>query len=104
MCGLQAGKGIYFRRSSVGPCGIVGDENASRAPARFEWSCAMQQHPQTPSLDERLIRDSQNLRKQAEGMPAGVARDDLLRKARQAETRVSTVLEWLSSPGLRPPK
>ena len=60
----------------------------------------MQQHPQTPSL----IRDSQNLRKQAEGMPAGVARDDLLRKARQAETRVSTVLEWLSSRGLRPPK
>ena len=60
--------------------------------------------PQTPSRDEWFIRDSQNLRKQAEGMPAGVARDDLLRKARQAETRVSTVLEWLSSPGLRPPK
>ena len=56
--------------------------------------------PQTPSLDERLIRDSQNLRKQAEGMPACVARDDLLRKARQAETRVSRVLKWLSSPGL----
>jgi hypothetical protein len=68
----------------------------SRAPARYEWSCAMQQRlriPQTPSLDERLIRDSRNLRKQAEGMPAGVARDDLLRKACQAETRVSTVLE-----------
>ena len=63
----------------------------------------MQQHPQTPSLDELLIRDSKNLRKQAEGMPAGVAQDDLLRKARQAETRVSTVLEWLSSRGLRPP-
>ena len=63
--------------------------------------------PQTPSRDEWLIRDSQNLRKQAEGMPAGVARDDLLRKARQAETRVSTVLEWLSRRppgGLRPPK
>ena len=57
-----------------------------------------------PSPDEPPIRDSQNLRKQAEGMPAGVARDDLLRKARQAETRVSTVLEWLSSRGLRPPK
>jgi hypothetical protein len=60
--------------------------------------------PQTPSPDEPLIRDSENLRKQAEGMPPGVARDDLLRKARQAETRVSTVLEWLSSSGLRPPK
>ena len=59
---------------------------------------------QRPSPDEPLIRDSENLRKQAEGMPAGVARDDLLRKARQAETRVSTVLEWLSSSGLRPPK
>jgi hypothetical protein len=63
--------------------------------------------PQTPSRDEWFIKDSQNLRKQAEGMPAGVARDDLLRKARQAETRVSTVLEWLSRQppgGLRPPK
>jgi hypothetical protein len=28
--------------------------------------------PQTPSLDERRIRDAQNLRKQAEGMPAGL--------------------------------
>jgi len=52
--------------------------------------------PQTSALDERLARDSQNLRKQAEGMPVGVAREDLLRKARQAE-RAARVLEWLSS-------
>ena len=41
---------------------------------------------QTSSLDQRLAQESQNLRKQAEGMPAGIPRDDLLRKARQAET------------------
>jgi hypothetical protein len=55
--------------------------------------------PKTSFLDERLTRDSQNLRKQAEGMPAGVARDDLLRKAGQAD-RASRVLDRLSSPGL----
>jgi hypothetical protein len=55
--------------------------------------------PQTSDLDELLAKDSQNLRKQAEGTPAGVAREDLLRKARQAE-RATRVLEWLSSPGL----
>jgi hypothetical protein len=55
--------------------------------------------PKTFSADERLTRDSRNLRKRAEGMPAGVARDDLLRKARQAD-RASRVLDRLSSLGL----
>jgi hypothetical protein len=58
---------------------------------------------QTSSLDQRLAQESQNLRKQAEGMPAGIPRDDLLRKARQAET-ASHVLEWVSSPGLKTPR
>ena len=36
-------------------------------------------------------------------MPADIEREELLRKARQAET-ASHVNEWLSSPGLQPPK
>jgi hypothetical protein len=43
------------------------------------------------------------LRQQAEGLPASVRRDELIRKARQAEA-AAHISEWLKSPGLRPPK
>ncbi len=63
----------------------------------------MKRHPfsQTSPLDQRFAQEARNLRKQAEGMPAGVPREDLLRKARQAET-ASHVLDWLSSPPALP--
>jgi len=37
-------------------------------------------------LAARLKSEANNLRKQARGMPSGVRRDELMRKARQAET------------------
>lgn len=43
------------------------------------------------------------LRKEARGTPPGVQRDQLLRRARQAET-ASHASEWLNSPGLRAPE
>jgi hypothetical protein len=58
---------------------------------------------QVSSLSDRLIQQAQNLRQQADGMPAGVRRDELLKKARQAETSANAD-EWLSSPGLQPPR
>lgn len=51
---------------------------------------------QIASLKGRLIQQAQNLRKQAQGMPAGIRREELFAKARQAE-RVARVDEWLSS-------
>jgi hypothetical protein len=48
------------------------------------------------------MREAAQLKKQAEEMTPGVRRDELLRKARQAET-AAHVDDWLSSPGLRPP-
>jgi hypothetical protein len=55
-------------------------------------------------LGERLSREAQNLRKQAEGMPPGIQRDDLLKKARQADT-ASQINDWIiSSPGQQPPE
>jgi hypothetical protein len=48
---------------------------------------------QTSSLDQGLAQEAQNLRKQAEGMPAGIPSESLLRKALQAE-KASRVLEW----------
>jgi hypothetical protein len=42
------------------------------------------------------------LREEAELLPRGLAREQLLRKARQAETGPH-MSEWLRSPGLRAP-
>jgi hypothetical protein len=58
---------------------------------------------QMQTLEYRLTTEAANLRKQAEGLPPGVRREELMRKARQAET-ASHMNEWLSSPGLQPPK
>ena len=53
---------------------------------------------ETP-LDQRLEDHAKRLRKEAKGTPAGIKRDDLIRRARQAET--TRMSEWLTSPGLQ---
>ena len=58
---------------------------------------------QTSSLVERLLYDTQHLRELAEGLPPGPEQDEVLRKIRQNET-AAHISEWLSSPGLQPPK
>jgi hypothetical protein len=58
---------------------------------------------QVTSLKDRLIQEAESLRKQAQEMPPGIRRDELLRKARQAET-AARVDDWLAAPGLQPPK
>ena len=58
---------------------------------------------QTAPLDQRLVEQAQRLRKEAQGTPPEIERRKLIRRARIAET-ASHMSEWLSSPGLRPPK
>lgn len=58
---------------------------------------------QTQSLGQRLADEAASLREQAKLLPPGVVREQVLRKARQAETG-SHMSEWLRSPGLQPPK
>jgi hypothetical protein len=58
---------------------------------------------QTLSLEERLAREAKRLREEARSSPPGPLRENLLRKARQAETG-SHMSEWLRSPGLQPPE
>jgi hypothetical protein len=48
-------------------------------------------------IGEPLSREAQNLRKQAEGMPPGIQRDDLLKKARQVDM-ARQIDERVSSP------
>ena len=55
------------------------------------------------SVEQCLADESIRLRDEARAMPPGVARDRLIRMARQAET-ASRVNAWLASPGLRAPK
>ncbi len=59
-------------------------------------------HP--TSFEERLAEEAKRFKEAAEIQPRGsTARELLLRRARQAET-ASHINEWLSSPGLQPPK
>jgi hypothetical protein len=59
---------------------------------------------QEAPLDQRLEDHAKRLREEAKRTPAGIKRDDLLRRARQAET-AARMSGWLSSsPGLQPPK
>ena len=58
-------------------------------------------HSQT--FEERLAQEAAQFRIAAEQAQPGLARDLLLRRARQAET-ASHMNEWLRSPGLQPPK
>ena len=55
------------------------------------------------TFPERLDQEAKRLRTEAEKLPHGSERDELLRRARQAETALH-VNEWLSSPELKSPE
>jgi hypothetical protein len=58
---------------------------------------------QTLALEERLAEAANRLRDQAKTLPPSAEREALMRKARHTET-ASHMTEWLTSPGLQPPK
>jgi hypothetical protein len=55
------------------------------------------------TFPERLDQEVKRLRTEAEKLPHGPERDQLLRKARHAETALH-VNDWLSSAELKPPE
>jgi hypothetical protein len=55
------------------------------------------------SLQDRLAAFAKDVREKASLLPPGIEKDDLLRRARQADT-ASHLNEWANSPGLQPPK
>ncbi|WFU72920.1 hypothetical protein QA642_02230 [Bradyrhizobium sp. CB2312] len=57
---------------------------------------------QSSTFEYRLAQEAINLRQQASGMPLGIRRTELLRKARQIDV-AGEVNKWLASPGLQPP-
>jgi len=58
---------------------------------------------QSLTLEERLAAEAKRLREEAQKLPFGLEREELIRKARHAEA-ASHMSEWLTSPGLRPPE
>ncbi|MBR0873563.1 hypothetical protein JQ633_24620 [Bradyrhizobium tropiciagri] len=54
------------------------------------------------SPQQHLAEESIRLRVEAEAMPPGVARDRLIRMARQAQT-ASRINAWVASRGLKAP-
>jgi hypothetical protein len=56
-----------------------------------------------PSFVERLTEQAKEIQDRAQKLRPGPERDALLKQARQLET-ASHMNEWLSSPGLQPPK
>ena len=67
--------------------------------------CAMERRriKHEASFAERLAGQAQRLREQAQTLPPCIERDDLIRRAKQAEA-ASHINEWLSSPGSVAPK
>jgi|HubBroStandDraft_5_1064220.scaffolds.fasta_scaffold311340_1 hypothetical protein len=57
----------------------------------------------TATFEERLAEEAARFRKAANEATPGMARELLLKRARQADT-ASHMSEWLGSPGLQPPK
>jgi hypothetical protein len=55
------------------------------------------------SLEEKWHEQAEALKREAEQLPYGREFEELMRKARQLET-ASHINEWLSSPGLAPPR
>ena len=58
---------------------------------------------QTIPLKDRLTAWADDVRGQAAKLKPGAAQDAMLKRARQADT-AAHIDDWVSSPGLRPPK
>ena len=60
-------------------------------------------YKQTTPLQDRLASFAEEAREKASRLPEGCEKEDMLRKARQADT-AAHLDDWMSSPGLQPPK
>ena len=82
----------------------IGDRETGWAPA-YAKGLGMQRrrYKNTLTFPDRLAKEADRFRQEAEAKPPGQERDELLRKARQAET-AAHIDQWISSPGLRPPE
>jgi len=57
---------------------------------------------QTISFKDRLAEWAEKIREEAARLPPGTERDEMLKKASQADT-AAHLDDWANSPGLQPP-
>lgn len=74
--------------------GAVGERAMQQQRRRFQ---------QQTSLHDRLASFAKLTQEKASLLPPGAERDELLRKARRADT-AAHLDEWVTSPGVQPPK
>ena len=53
---------------------------------------------QTRPLEERLVEHAMRLREEAKPLPPGAVREEILRRAEQAETAAVGMSQWSGSP------
>lgn len=87
---------LHIRIGDAQPCGLGPASTGEIAMQRRRFKHIV-------SLEDRLAEEAKRLREEAKSLPPGAAREEMMRKARQAETG-SHMTEWLLSPGLRPPE
>ena len=63
----------------------------------------MTERRRSESLQDRLTAFAQETRDKASLLPPGLEQQEMLRKARQADT-AAHLDDWLNSPGLQSPK
>jgi hypothetical protein len=78
---------------ALSPCSN-GKERAMVQGRRFK---------QQTTFQDRLEEWAKQVHAEADGLPPGPGRDALLKKIRQTET-AKHLEQWVSSPGLQPPK
>jgi hypothetical protein len=88
------------------PEAFIGDEIAitrSRLLPKERCRAMTERHRlEKAAPQDRLAAFAEEARAQAAKLPPGAERDDLIKKARQAETG-SRLADWAYSPGLQPP-
>jgi hypothetical protein len=63
----------------------------------------IQNQPKKPTFEQRLAHEALRLKERVKTLPQGKERELLSREARQLWT-ASHINEWISSPGLQPPR
>lgn len=96
---------VSMRAITARSVASIGDENAGfPALTRMRDAMLKRRHLQpTNSLKERLAAFAHDVRRKAAQLPPGPEKDQMLRKARQADT-AAHLDDWANSSGLRSPE
>jgi len=102
-CLAYADLSVHTHLIAARPSAFIGDRETNRAPAALEHGSRAMSLQHSSHLEKRLDELAKRLRQKARGVPPGVEREELLRKAQAAEA-ASNINRWFNSRELAPPK